>query len=102
MTDDQDERGNYQEETPKDARVRAHFRLKLAALDEKLFRHHLQGIELRALFYACCNEYAGNAEIWLGKYNDLEWPTGRRGAFPFDYIAWLRENLALQRGSSPI
>lgn len=75
MTDDQSARGDYSEETPTDALVRAHFRLKLAELDEELFRHHLQGIELRALFYACCNEYAGNTEIWLEKYND-HWPEG--------------------------
>jgi len=96
MTDAQSARGGYSKETPTDALVRAHLHLKLAELDEELFRHHLQGIELRALFYACCNEYAGNTEIWLEKYNDHEWPTGRRGPFPFDYMAWLNEKLDLE------
>ena len=95
MTDHQSGHGNYRDETPTDALVRAHFRLKLAELDEELFRHHLQGIELRALFYACCNENSGNTELWLEKYNDHEWPTGRRGPFPFDYMAWLNESLDL-------
>jgi hypothetical protein len=57
---------------PVDAVVRTHFRLRLAALDERIFRHHLQGIELRALFCACCNEKGGNAEMWLEKYVDNE------------------------------
>ncbi|KAF8226470.1 hypothetical protein L208DRAFT_1406945, partial [Tricholoma matsutake] len=55
MTDDQSAHGDYSEETPTDT--------LLAELDKELFCHHLQGIELRALFYACCNEYAGNTEI---------------------------------------
>lgn len=37
MTDDQSGRGNYSDETPTDALVCAHFRLKLAELDEELF-----------------------------------------------------------------
>jgi hypothetical protein len=64
--------GNYIDEIPTgtDALVRARFRLKLAELDEELFRHYVQGIELRALFYACCDEYPGNTQVWLGKYNE--------------------------------
>jgi hypothetical protein len=93
MTDD------HVDEMPTDALVRAHFHLKLAELDRELFRHHLQGIELRALFYACCNEYAGNTEILLERYKDHEWPTGRRDSFPFDHMAWIRERLALEEMS---
>ena len=52
MTDDQCSRGNHADESPADAMTRSQFRLRLAELDEDLFRHHLQGIELRALFYA--------------------------------------------------
>jgi hypothetical protein len=65
MTAYQSGRGNYIDET--DALVRVHFRLKLAELDEELFRHHVQGIELlvRALFYAYCDEYPGNTEVWF-------------------------------------
>ena len=75
--------------------IRAYFRLKLAELDEELFSHQLQGIELRAFFYACCNQYPANTEVWLEKYNDHEWSTDRRGPFPFDYMAWLNELLDL-------
>jgi len=57
-------------------------------MDENLYRHHLQGIELRAIFNTCCNELPANTEGWLEKYKDLEWSTERRGQFPFDYMAW--------------
>jgi hypothetical protein len=96
MTDDQSSRGNHADETPADAITRAHFRLRLAALDENLFRHHLQGIEIRALFYACCHEYAMNTEIWLKKYKDNEWSVKQRGPFPFDSWAWVNERLDLE------
>jgi hypothetical protein len=95
MTDDQQSHGNHVDETPMDAIAHAHFRLRLAALDEELFRHHVQGCELRAFFYSCCNEYAGNTEVWLEKYSDHEWPVGRRGPFPFDLIAWIHEQIDL-------
>lgn len=49
MTDDQSSRGNHADETPTDAITQAIFRLRLAALDEKLFRRYLQELELRAL-----------------------------------------------------
>ena len=65
MTDFQSSRGNHVDETPADAVVRARFRLRLAALDERIYRHHVQEMELRALFYACCNESGGNTEMWL-------------------------------------
>jgi hypothetical protein len=96
MTDNQ---SVHVDEMPTDALVRAHFHLKLAELDRERFRHHLQGIELRALFYACCNGYAGNTEIWLERYKDREWPTGWRDPFSFDYMAWIRERLALEERS---
>jgi hypothetical protein len=67
----------------------------LAALDERLLRHHVQGIELRALFYNCCNESGGNTEMWLEKYMDHEWPSKRRGKFPFDLMAWIEERIDL-------
>jgi hypothetical protein len=64
--------------------VRAHFRLRLAELDERIFRHHLQGIELRALFYACCNESEGNTgwkSTWIA--------SGRRSEEEvFQSISW--------------
>ena len=91
MSEHQSSRDDYKDETPTEAIVRAHFRLRLAALDENLYRHHLQGCELRALFYACCNDLTGNTEAYLEKYKDLEWPTARRGPFPFDYMAWWLE-----------
>jgi len=96
MSDFQDSRGNHAEETPADAVLRAHFRLRLATLDAQLFRHHLQGIELRALLYACCNEFDGNTEMWLEKYRDQEWVVGRRGDFPFDLREWIHERLDLE------
>jgi hypothetical protein len=89
MSDFQHGRGNY-------AAVRAHFRLRLAALDERIFRHHLQGIELKAFFYTCCNEKGGNAETWLEKYMDNEWPLQRRGGFPIDLMAWIWERIDLE------
>jgi hypothetical protein len=71
MTDFQSGRasGNYIDETPTDAfwLVRAHFRLELAELDEELFRHHVQGTELRALYYACCYEYPG----WTWQHSNV-------------------------------
>jgi serine/threonine protein kinase len=97
MSDHQDERGNYAEETPADAVARAQFRLTLAALDHDLFHHYFQGPELRALFYACCNESAGNTEVYLQKYMENEWHTGRRGPFPVDLWAWIRERCNLDR-----
>lgn len=96
VTDDQDTRGNYAGETPGDLRARARFRLALAELDEDLFRHHLQGVELRALFYNCCNTYAGNTEIWLEKYMGNEWSVNQRGPFPFDFWAWINAGFDLQ------
>ena len=91
MTFEQSLRDNYAEETPTDAITRASFRLRLAALDEKLFRHYLLGLELRALFYACCYEFAGNAEGWLINYEEHEWSVKQRGPFPFDIWAWVKE-----------
>ena len=91
MSEHQSSPGNYQDETPTDAVVRAQFRLRLAALDEDLYRHHLQGCELRALFYTCCNNLPGNTDAYLSKYHELVWPMARRGPFPFDYIAWWLE-----------
>ena len=95
MSDFQGSRGNHADETPADAALRAHFRLRLATLDVQLFRHHLQGIELRALLYACCNEFDRNTEMWLEKYRDQEWVVGRRGDFPFDLMEWIHERLDL-------
>jgi hypothetical protein len=95
MTEDQDERGNYNEETLADAVVRARYELTLATSDLKLFCHHLQGLELRALFYACCNRYPANTEGYLLKYMELEWPMGRRGPFPLDLRAWVDERCTL-------
>ena len=95
MTDDQSGRGNHADESPADAITRSQFRLRLAELDEDLFRHHLQGIELRALFYACCNEYPMNTEVWLKKYIELEWSVRRRGPFPFDYWGWVNQRIDL-------
>jgi hypothetical protein len=96
MTDFQRCCGNDVDETPADAVVRAHFRLRLAALDEQIHRHHVQGIELRALFYACCNESGGNTEMWLEKYIDHEWPFERRGDFSIDLMAGIWERIDLQ------
>ena len=95
MSDFQGSRGNHADETSADAALRAHFRLRLATLDAQLFRHHLQAIELRALLYACCNEFDGNTEMWLEKYRDQEWVVGRRGDFPFDLMEWIHERLDL-------
>lgn len=74
MTDGQSLRGNHADETPTDAITWAIFRLRLAALEEKLFRHYLQELELRALFHAnYCNKLATNTEVWLIKYQEREW-----------------------------
>jgi len=97
MSEHQSMRGDYKDETPTDAAVRAHFRLRLAALHEDCYRHHLQGCELRALFNTCCNDLPGNTMTYLRKYKDLEWPTVRRGPFPFDYTAWWLERDKLRR-----
>jgi hypothetical protein len=91
--------GDYIGDMPTDALVCALVCLKLTELDRELF-HHLQGIKLRAFFYACCDKYAGNTEIWLRKYKDHEWPTDCRGPFPFDYMTWVCERLALEKRSS--
>jgi hypothetical protein len=97
MSDFQDKRGNYAEDRPGDAVVRAHFGRTLASLDDYLFCHCLLGIELRALFYACCYEHPGNTETYLLKYMELEWPTGRRGPFPLDVWAWIDERCTLDK-----
>ena len=72
MTDDQDGRLGYAEDTPADTRLRAHFRLQLAERSMELFRHYWLGVELRAIFYSLCHEYPGNAEVWLEKYKNHE------------------------------
>lgn len=95
VTSDQDTRGNYLDESPSDLCARAKFRSRLAELDDDLFRHHFQGVELRAFYENCCEEYAGNAELWLEKYMRNEWSVDRRGAFPFDYQAWIEAKLGL-------
>jgi hypothetical protein len=82
MSEHQTSRGNYKGKTPADAIVRAPFRLRLAALNEDLYCHHIEGYELRALFYT---------EMYLSKYKDLEWSMAQRGPFPFDYMAWWLE-----------
>jgi hypothetical protein len=97
MTDHQSAHGDHADETPADAITRARFRLRLAELDETLFRHYLQGLELRALFYACCNEYAGNTQLWVQRYHDNEWSVQQRGAFPFDLWDWLDEQYDLEQ-----
>jgi len=95
MSEHQSARGDYKDETPTDTVVRAKFRLQVVAMHEDLYRHHLQGVELRAFFYTCCNEYPANTEIWLEKYKDLEWSTERRGPFPFDLTAGQWEQIEL-------
>jgi len=65
-------RSDYKDDSPTDAVIRAQSRLQLAAMYEDLYHHYLQGIELKALFYACCNELPDNAESWLAKYMELE------------------------------
>ena len=77
MSEYQSGRGNHGNDTPKDAVVRAHFR------DEELF------------FMPICNDLPTAAEGWLETYSDHEWPTGRRGPFPFDYMAWITEKADL-------
>ena len=61
-------RGDYKDDTLTDAIVRAQFRLQLATMHMELYHHHTQGIELRALFNACCNKLPGIAEGWLANY----------------------------------
>ena len=89
-------RGNHADDTPADVVIRAHFRLWLAALDDRIFRHHLRGIELSALFYACCNERGVNTETWLEKNMDNEWASERRGKFPIDLIGWILGRIDLE------
>jgi hypothetical protein len=96
MKDHQSRHGDYEGEGPGDALNRARFRLRLAHLDDNLFRHTFQGVELRALFYACCYECAGNAEIWLEHYIETEWSEKRRGPFLFDFMAELWDKLTLE------
>ena len=89
MTDDQSCHLNYADDAIGDAELRSHFRLQLASRNMELFRHYWLGPELRALFYACSYTEGGNAENWLRKYEEHEWDVKRRGAFPFDFMAWL-------------
>jgi len=96
MTDHQSSHRNYEGESAGDKIIRSRFRLRLAALNRKLYRHNFQGVELRAIFYACCNEYAGNTETWLKHYMTTEWPERRRGPFPFDFWAEILEKLTLE------
>lgn len=70
MSDDQSCRLEYGDDTIRDAELRSHFRLQLAGQNMELFHHHWLGPE-RAIFYACCYTYPGNAEIWLEKYESV-------------------------------
>jgi hypothetical protein len=96
MTDDQSCRLEYKEETIGDPQLRSHFRLQLAERNLELFCHYWLGPELPAFFYACSHTYAGNAEIWLKKYEKYEWDVKRRGAFPFSIRGWILERLDLE------
>ncbi|KAF8498287.1 kinase-like domain-containing protein [Gautieria morchelliformis] len=91
MSEMESERGDYRNDTPGDAITRARFRLRLAALDKSLFRHYQQGVELRALLYACRTDRYMDAYVWLGSYHMTEWPEQQRGPLPYDFAEWLGE-----------
>lgn len=96
MTDDQSRHLEYGDDKLGDAELRSHFRLQLAGRNMELFCHYWLGPELRAIFYACCHAYPGNAEIWLEKYEKHEWDLELRGPFPFDLMGWILEKLDLE------
>ncbi|KAF8498285.1 hypothetical protein JB92DRAFT_3125410 [Gautieria morchelliformis] len=103
MSEMESERGDCRNDTPGDAITRARFRLRLAALDKSLFRHYQQGVELRALLYACRTDRYTDAYVWLGSYHMTEqWPEEQRGPLPYDFVAWLGEMQRWWQGSGEV
>jgi len=83
MSDHQGHHPKYKDDTIGDTELCSHFRLQLARWNMELFCHYWLGPELRAFFDAGTQTYAGNAEIWLWKYEMHEWDVKRHGA-----ISW--------------
>lgn len=75
--------------------MREYFCTQLSTRNERLFRNWRDGVELRAIFYNLCNEYEGNAEVWVEKYAESQWPE-ERGGFPFDVKRWIKARLGVE------
>lgn len=95
VTDDQSDAEGYDQDTPEDAELRLYFQDQLRLGSSELYKNWFDGVELRAIFYNLCHEYAGNAEVWLEKYSEKQWPD-ERGDFPFDYWGWMKAKLGVE------
>ncbi|KAJ3561239.1 hypothetical protein NP233_g10314 [Leucocoprinus birnbaumii] len=95
-----DDPQNFEGDTsPGDAELRAFFRTELCRRNPDLFTSFLGGIELRAVLHAA-TDYPrlanGESDVFLRQYHELRyWNKDRRGAFPWDMIAWRHRRLDL-------
>ncbi|KAF5322601.1 hypothetical protein D9619_000270 [Psilocybe cf. subviscida] len=91
---------NFENDTKDDVRLRAFFRTQLNKMDSNLFESFLGGFELRAIFDAAADYPLpdGQTDIFLWNYHELGyWNEARRGAFPWDMVAWTRKRASMGR-----
>ena len=90
---------NFSEDTdPEDMELRAFFRTELHKKNPILFSCFLGGVELRAVLHAAVDSPRpeGETDIFLNRYHRLGyWKEDRRGAFPWDMMAWQHRRIDL-------
>ncbi|KAJ3575684.1 hypothetical protein NP233_g939 [Leucocoprinus birnbaumii] len=91
---------NFEGDTsPGDAELRAFFRTELYKRNSDLFTSFLGGIELRAVLHAATDYprfFRGDSDLFISRYYRLGyWNEDRRGAFPWDMMAWWHRRLDL-------
>jgi hypothetical protein len=90
---------NFSEDTdPEDMELRAFFRTELHKKNPNLFSSFLGGVELRAVLHAAVDapHPEGDTHTFLKRYHSLGyWREDRRGAFPWDMMAWRHRRLDL-------
>jgi hypothetical protein len=94
-----DDPENFSEDTdPEDMELRAFFRTELHKKNPNLFSCFLGGVELRAVLHAAVDapRPEGETDIFLNRYHRLGyWKEDRRGAFPWDMMAWQHRRMDL-------
>ena len=94
-----DDPENFSEDTdPEDMELRAFFRTELHKKNPNLFSCFLGGVELRTVLHAAVDapRPEGETDIFLNRYHRLGyWKEDRRGAFPWDMMAWQHRRMDL-------
>ncbi|KAJ3561240.1 hypothetical protein NP233_g10315 [Leucocoprinus birnbaumii] len=95
-----DDPENFEHDTSSgDAELRAFFRTELYKRNPDLFTSFLGGIELRAVLHAATDYprfFCGDSDVFINCYYRLGyWNESRRGAFPWDMMAWWRRRVDL-------